>query len=72
MVGNSQEIFSRTNDKQEWEFFLINHQEKAYCVIPKAYHGFCMKWYCSRENDLFNIYLSDKVKGYDFINFEDM
>ena len=68
----SQEIFSREDENNEWEFHLINHQEKSYCKIPKQYNGLCMKWYCSRESDLFGIHLVNKTKGYDLVTFENM
>ena len=72
MFSNTQEIFARANNNHEWEFYLINHQEKAYCKVPKEYNDFCMKIHCSFENDLLGLYIDNKVKGYDFLDFIDM
>ena len=71
MFSNTQEIFTRHNNDR-WEFYLINHQDKTYCEIPEEYHGFCMKIHCSFQNEVLGLYINNKVKGYDFIDFEDM
>lgn len=71
MLNNNsiQEIFYTERDSK-YIFYLINHAEKRYAIIPEEYNGLCMNLYCSRESDLLGLYLSNKVKDYEFVDLD--
>lgn len=64
-MNDTQEIFY-TNKYNEYTFYMINHREKRYCIIPNKYNGFCMHLYCLGIYEDINY----KIAGLELVEFE--
>jgi len=66
IMDNDQQMYYLTSEDKNFDntiYYLVSHQEKRYCVIPKKYHKLAQCLYGVHLNCVGDT-IEDKTKGY--------
>jgi len=64
-------VTTNDNNFDNTRYYLVNHREKRWCIIPKEYHGLAKNLYGLHLNcSLLNYTIEDKTKDYELVELD--